>query len=109
MCIRDRVTVGSSTCGATATAQAILTNPAQLTITASAVGTNPTCFGASNGSINLTVGTSGGTPTYAWTKVGGGFTSGVEDPSGLSAGTYNVCLLYTSDAADERSSVDLGG
>ena len=23
--------------------------------------------------------------------------------------TYKVCLLYTSDAADERSSVDLGG
>ena len=23
--------------------------------------------------------------------------------------SYNVCLLYTSDAADERSSVDLGG
>ena len=23
--------------------------------------------------------------------------------------TYNACLLYTSDAADERSSVDLGG
>ena len=22
---------------------------------------------------------------------------------------YNPCLLYTSDAADERSSVDLGG
>src|SRR5678816_3414080 len=22
---------------------------------------------------------------------------------------FNVCLLYTSDAADERSSVDLGG
>ena len=22
---------------------------------------------------------------------------------------YNACLLYTSDAADERSSVDLGG
>ena len=22
---------------------------------------------------------------------------------------YNCCLLYTSDAADERSSVDLGG
>src|SRR5678816_3170224 len=22
---------------------------------------------------------------------------------------YNICLLYTSDAADERSSVDLGG
>ena len=23
--------------------------------------------------------------------------------------TFGVCLLYTSDAADERSSVDLGG
>mgnify|MGYP003380859856 CR=1 FL=1 len=22
---------------------------------------------------------------------------------------YTICLLYTSDAADERSSVDLGG
>ena len=26
-----------------------------------------------------------------------------------SAGELKVCLLYTSDAADERSSVDLGG
>ena len=25
------------------------------------------------------------------------------------AGVYSTCLLYTSDAADERSSVDLGG
>src|SRR5678816_1591169 len=25
------------------------------------------------------------------------------------AGKYLICLLYTSDAADERSSVDLGG
>ena len=23
--------------------------------------------------------------------------------------SYGICLLYTSDAADERSSVDLGG
>ena len=27
----------------------------------------------------------------------------------LDAGEATVCLLYTSDAADERSSVDLGG
>ena len=27
----------------------------------------------------------------------------------LIAGGRSVCLLYTSDAADERSSVDLGG
>ena len=25
------------------------------------------------------------------------------------AGQHDLCLLYTSDAADERSSVDLGG
>ena len=30
--------------------------------------------------------------------------------AGISSGaTYETCLLYTSDAADERSSVDLGG
>ena len=30
------------------------------------------------------------------------------DPADV-AGQLEVCLLYTSDAADERSSVDLGG
>src|SRR5678816_3382937 len=28
---------------------------------------------------------------------------------GWKANQWNICLLYTSDAADERSSVDLGG
>ena len=28
---------------------------------------------------------------------------------GLRLGNVGICLLYTSDAADERSSVDLGG
>ena len=31
------------------------------------------------------------------------------DPGGEHAGRERDCLLYTSDAADERSSVDLGG
>src|SRR5678810_1008878 len=31
--------------------------------------------------------------------------AGIDDPQTH----YNLCLLYTSDAADERSSVDLGG
>ena len=36
---------------------------------------------------------------------------GVPHPGGHEAPTHqrNRCLLYTSDAADERSSVDLGG
>ena len=29
--------------------------------------------------------------------------------TGAVVAQYNACLLYTSDAADERSSVDLGG
>src|SRR5678809_1684871 len=37
--------------------------------------------------------------------------TGAEDPedSAQKAINYRTCLLYTSDAADERSSVDLGG
>ena len=30
-------------------------------------------------------------------------------PAMVAAGRGRICLLYTSDAADERSSVDLGG
>ena len=30
-------------------------------------------------------------------------------PKSFPAPTFGTCLLYTSDAADERSSVDLGG
>ena len=30
-------------------------------------------------------------------------------PEALARGLVTICLLYTSDAADERSSVDLGG
>ena len=32
-----------------------------------------------------------------------------ENGSGKSTFLEGICLLYTSDAADERSSVDLGG
>ena len=39
-----------------------------------------------------------------------GLDVGVHDESDQdSHGQLHVCLLYTSDAADERSSVDLGG
>ena len=35
--------------------------------------------------------------------------AGAADRYGAAAGRTQCCLLYTSDAADERSSVDLGG
>jgi gliding motility-associated-like protein len=68
--------------GCTQTASVTLTNPPQLT--ASATGANPGCNGGNNGSIDLTAG--GGTPpyTYNWSN---GSTS--QDPTGLPAGTYN--------------------
>ena len=31
------------------------------------------------------------------------------DVAGIKSAEIEICLLYTSDAADERSSVDLGG
>mgnify|MGYP003381524256 CR=1 FL=1 len=34
---------------------------------------------------------------------------GLGDLPGLPLSQFKACLLYTSDAADERSSVDLGG
>jgi gliding motility-associated-like protein len=66
-----------------------ITQPTALT--AAGVGTNPACNGASTGSINLTA--SGGTTpyTFAWTGPGA-FVSNAEDPSALSAGTYNVTV-----------------
>ena len=33
----------------------------------------------------------------------------VDDEPGILSALRRLCLLYTSDAADERSSVDLGG
>src|SRR5674536_41494 len=35
--------------------------------------------------------------------------SGLKCPSGLENQRHRTCLLYTSDAADEEDSVDLGG
>ena len=35
--------------------------------------------------------------------------AGIRDIIGGRSAAYEACLLYTSDAADERSSVDLGG
>src|SRR5678810_817475 len=39
----------------------------------------------------------------------GKVTNQIDYLSAIEEGKYVICLLYTSDAADERSSVDLGG
>src|SRR5678815_4778218 len=46
-----------------------------------------------------------------WTSIGTQLKMSYTLPHfmGYRFGLFNYCLLYTSDAADERSSVDLGG
>ncbi|WP_310990938.1 choice-of-anchor L domain-containing protein, partial [Aequorivita marina] len=52
-----------------------------------------TCFGDSNGSIDLSVTGGTGSYTYNWTTSdGSGLTQGVQDQSGLTAGTYEVTV-----------------
>ncbi|WP_417368168.1 T9SS type A sorting domain-containing protein [Flavobacterium beibuense] len=69
----------------TDTAMVTITEPAVLT--ASAVTTNVSCNGGSNGTVNLTV-TGGTAPyTFAWSN-----TATTEDMTGLTAGTYNVTV-----------------
>ncbi len=71
--------------GCTKTATVVITEPPVLSL--SVLSTNVSCNGGNNGSINLTV--TGGTPAYSynWDNA-----PDIEDPSGLSAGTYNVTV-----------------
>lgn len=79
--------------GCTATNSINLTQPSVLNLTLNsptyAGGYNITCNGNNNGSIYLS--NSGGTPSYNYSWNGpSSFTSSVQNPSGLIAGTYSV-------------------
>ena len=52
-------------------------------------GTNISCFGANDGSIDLTVSNATGPFTFDWTD---DTLDGIEDPTGLGAGTYIVTV-----------------
>ncbi|MDF2437246.1 MAG: C-terminal target protein [Bacteroidota bacterium] len=71
----------------TATATASVTQPTS-PVSGTTVVTNVTCFGGSNGAINLTP--SGGTGPYTFNWLPSGPTT--EDRTGLTAGTYTVVI-----------------
>ncbi len=70
-------------------ASQVLSQPPIISATSTQV--NIDCFGAGNGSVDLSP--AGGTPpyTFAWTGPGG-FTATTEDISGLDAGSYSVTI-----------------
>lgn len=89
----------------------ILTEPNQLTQTISAFtylsGTNISCFGLNNGSIDLTI--AGGNPSYLYNWSTGETT---QDISGLPAGNYSVlitdingCSIIASITLDQPTQI----
>ncbi len=70
-----------------ATASAVINQPASALVIAVTSATNVTCFGGNNGAINTSA--TGGTTAYSY-NWGGGITT--VNRTGLSAGTYNVTV-----------------
>lgn len=83
--------------GCSQTATYTITEPAQ-SLTAENVSTNVSCFGGSNGSVNLTV-TGGTTPyNYSWSN---GITS--QDLTGITQGNYSVTITDSNGCTAKQS------
>ncbi len=69
---------------------------------ATAVITNVTCIGGTNGAINVTITGGVGPYTYAWTTSNGsGLSASAEDQTGLSAGTYNLVVTDANGVSSD--------
>jgi predicted outer membrane repeat protein len=95
--------------GCSVTATATVGEPTALT--ANAVGSDVTCNGAGNGSVNLTASGGTGTLSFAWSNA-----ATTEDLSGLAAGTYTVtvtdangCSATASTGITQPSAVTASG
>ncbi|MCB2220021.1 MAG: DUF11 domain-containing protein, partial [Bacteroidetes bacterium] len=90
--------------GCTAYTTATIVQPDLLTL--NVTHTDVSCFEGDNGSIDLTV--TGGTSPYsfAWSTTDGAIPLGnesIEDPDGLTAGTYNVIVTDANGCAANTS------
>ena len=88
-------------CGAQVSASATITEPGALTATT--VATNVDCFGANNGTVDVTV--TGGTMPYQY-NWGGGITS--EDRVNLAPGTYTVIITDANGCSTTASAIVTG-
>jgi len=83
--------------GCTTTAPITLVDPPALVadgvVSSDYNGQDVSCFGATDGTIDLTI--NGGTPAYvfSWRDENGNVVSTIEDPVGLGAGTYEVTAV----------------
>jgi hypothetical protein len=89
--------------GCTGTISGIAVTQPAVSLSGSTVVTNVSCFGGTNGAINLTV--SGGTTPYSY-NWGGGVTT--EDRTGLAAGTYSVTVTDNNACQTTVSGIVVG-
>lgn len=94
--------IANNGAGCPASFSVTLTQSPQINITATTVPVS--CNGGSTGAINVSV--TGGIPGYSYSWTGpGGFTSTVQNPSGLQAGTYDLTVLDSKGCSASTSVV----
>jgi hypothetical protein len=83
--------------GCQAGAGTSITQPTAIMI--SGVVVSPTCYGATNGAVHLTVSGGTGAYSYAWSGTG----SGTDNRTGLAAGDYTVTVTDANGCTATRS------